>query len=289
MNKNRWVYFVGILLLSFSHICVAKDFSKLYTTEQLIRVQNVYGKNIYGVLFSDIPPYLTVAERITLSTVHLKIPLYTEDRSLFHFSMNNDTGVMTIPALSIKFFDDLAIAFAWYDRFKLDSENIRMYFQRLYTENDFFEPPLRYLNVPDKAWEQDAFVDDVSQKTLKSGIAFLLLHELGHWQHKHSRYSEISNSRAQNQEKQADAFALDIMKRMSTPPYGMVLWFMVTGLLGGDQAITHPLSSDRLNSIAFILEQNPGAFISLDNKKNLDKNDIKKVALEIRNIAAQLR
>jgi len=278
----------AILSVLLSSSCFAIDFSQLYSRQDLTRIQQVYGKNIRAVLFEDIRNYLTLEERKTLSSIKVDIPLYTDNAGLFDFSMDLNTGKMTISALSVKFLDDLAIAFAWYEYKKLDKQKIIDYVFRLYTNPEQMQPPLPSLGVPDKAWKVSDYVDDVSQKILKSAIAFLLLHEFAHWHYQHSPYDLISNRMAQKQEKQSDAFALNVMARMHTIPYGMVTWFMVTGLLQSNEARTHPLSSNRLIAIARRLEQDPAKFIGQENVDKMTTEDVKRVGREIKSIASLL-
>lgn len=269
-------------------IADSKDFRGLYSLKTLQHVQTVYGDNIKGVLFEDIYPYLLPNERQSLSGVKLDVPLYGNNASIFDFYMGLQSGVMTIPALSIKFFDDMALAFAWYEYKKMDKAKIIEYVARLYTQQDYLQAPLKALAVPEKAWQQSEYVDDVSQKVLKSGIAFLLLHELGHWHYQHVPYDTISHKQAQEQEQQSDSMALEVMGRMHTIPFGMVIWFTVTGLLQDDPT-THPLSADRLYAIADKIEKNPVIFISRENAEIYSKKDILSVATNIRTIASEMK
>lgn len=266
----------------------AKDFSGLYQDDALLRVQQVYGQNIRAVLFEDIAQHLTDNEKDSLRGVDLNIPLRTSSAGLFDFSMGLESGVLTASALSIKFLDDLAIAFSWYEVNQLDSQHIARYMSRLFNDAEYIEAPLPALNVPDKAWALNADVDDMSQKLLKSALAFLLLHELGHWHHQHKPYSAISHRRAQAQEIESDSLAIEVMGQMSTPPYGIVTWFMVTGLMAPDNPTTHPLSSTRLQSIALALKTTPERFISRDNQNTLTRADVLTLANDINTIAEAL-
>lgn len=284
--------YVVVLLILTTYLLLpvqsaAKDFRPLYPTKTLQHVQSVYGDNIRGVLFEDIYPYLLPDERRSLSKVKLDIPLYGNNASIFEYYTGLQSGMITIPALSIKFFDDMALAFAWYEYKKRDKAKIVEYVARLYSQQDYLQAPLTALAVPEKAWQQSQYVDDISQKILKSGIAFLLLHELGHWHYRHAGYDAISNKQAQQQEKQSDAMALDVMGRMHTLPFGMVIWFTVTGLLQGDPT-THPLSADRLYAIAEKIEKKPALFIARENAGIYSEKDILSTASEIRTIADEM-
>ena len=175
--KKILFLFITFYIAFSSSILLAKDFRSLYTKESLEHVQKRYGGNIRGVLFEDINNFLLPDERQSLSTITLNIPLYHRSDSLFDFAMNLQTGEMIIPALSIKFFDDMAVAFAWYESKGLNKAEIGKYLSKLFLEPGYMTRPNVALNIPEKAWEQDPFVNDVSQKTLQSGLAFLLLHE----------------------------------------------------------------------------------------------------------------
>ncbi|WP_198246679.1 hypothetical protein [methane-oxidizing endosymbiont of Gigantopelta aegis] len=75
---------------------------------------------------------------------------------------------------------------------------------------------------------------------------------------------------------------------MHTIPYGMVTWFILTGLLQNTHPTTHPLTADRLYAIAEKIENNPAVFISLENANNASINEILSVAKNIRIIANQM-
>ena len=263
----------------------AKDFRNLYPKTTLEHVQSKYGDNIKGVLFQDIASYLFPEQRQTLNNVRLNIPLYSTNVGLFDFYMDSNSGIMTIPALSIKFFDDLAIAIAWYEKNNWDKSKIYQYVIQLHSQQNYLQAPLQALNVPLDAWKLDKYVNDVSHKILKSGIAFLLLHELGHFHYRHAAYDIISNKQAQTQEKMSDSFALDVMERMHTLPFGIVVWFSFTNLLDGGIATTHPVSAERINAIASRIEYNPAIFISQENKNIYTVSDMLATAKELRRIA----
>lgn len=281
---NRWS--LRFLLL----ICAGQAEADLYSRAELERIRNIYGANIQAVLFEDIRAYLTPEELKSLNGVSLTFPLPgdTEELNVFGFAIDLERGQMVFPAQAIKFFDDLALSFAWYEHTGQDPTKIAEYIVKLHRNGLPYAAPLAALKVPEKAWELSAYVDDVSQKTLKSGLAFLLLHELAHWHFNHAEYGMISDAEARKQEQQADAFALDVMARMKTPPYGMVIWFLATSLITSDRVTTHPLSSDRLKVIAESLLASPGRFISYNNRHSLTKQDIRRLARDIQNIAGNL-
>jgi hypothetical protein len=243
------------------------------------------------MLFEDIAGYLTADESATLRSIRLRQP---SDRTAdpFEFSANPTNRVMLIPTFSIKFFDDLAISLAWYERYDCNKEAVFDYVAALDFSERELPAPLTALHVPDKAYTLDPYVDDVSQKTLKSALAFLVLHELGHIHYRHRHYNQIDPIQAQAQEAEADEFALTILRRMRLPPLGMVSWFMAVSmrdpLVEGSPRQTHPLTASRLRLISNDLRTNPEDFIEAANRDILTPDDIQAMANDIDLIATNL-
>lgn len=269
----------------------ARDYSTMYPAAERQQANGVYGPNVRGMLFEDVARYLLDNELATLRRVQLWQPW---DRTVdpFEFSANPATGVMLVPTLSVKFFDDLSIATAWFERFGCNKEAVFDYVASLdFSERDL-PGPLTALAVPDEAYKLDNFVDDVSQKTLKSGLVFIMLHELGHIHHRHRPYSEITAAEAQAQEAEADRFALRVLRRMRLPPMGVTLWFMAASmrdpLVPGSPRQTHPLTSSRLQAIAQDLRTRPDDFIEPANRGRITADTIRSVAQDIDGIGRLL-
>jgi hypothetical protein len=276
-------------LLLLMLICVlpsavaARDYSRTYTMSELQRANGVYSPNIQGMLFEDIARYLRDDELATLHRVQLSQP-WDRTRDPFEFSANAATGV--------KFFDDLAVAVAWFERFGCNKESVFDYVAALDFSALDLPAPLTALNVPHQAYRLDEYVDDVSQKTLKSALAFILLHELGHIHYRHRPYEVISTEQAQAQEAEADRFAMRVLRRMRLPPMGMTLWFMAVSmrdpLVPGSPRQTHPLTSSRLQAIARDLRTRPADFIEPANRGRITSETIRSIANDIDGIGRLL-
>lgn len=269
----------------------ARDYSGMYTSNELQRSSNTYSENIRAMLAEDIAGYLTAEESVTLRRVRLSQP-WNRVSDPFEFSANPATGTILVPTFSVKFFDDLAIATAWFERYNCNKEAVFDYVAALDFSQRDLPSPLKALNVPEDAYKLDDFVDDVSQKTLKSALVFLVLHELGHVHYQHRPYNEITDSQAQAQETEADQFAMRVLRRMRMPPLGMTVWFMAVSmrdpLIDGSPRQTHPLTSSRLQAIAQDLRNRPEDFIEPANHGIVSANDIRTIANEIDTIARNL-
>lgn len=269
--------------------CLAADFSLLYPQDQLIKAQEAYTTTIHTLLFQDIRQHLSINEWQTLSKIKVNLPLKSNIYGFFDYSTNLTSGKIIIPTLSIKFFDDLAVAFSWYEHHQLDKREIIDYITRIYDSNHSPISPFLALGIPENAREINIIVDNAAQKKLKSALIFLLLHDLGHWHFHHTPYSIISNQRVQAQEKQADEFALEIMARMHIIPQGMVHWFTVTVLLTNPHIVKHPISRNRLHDIAHWLKSNSKEFSKVKNETSSSAKEVQAVALNISTIASQLK
>ncbi len=289
-NKKRLNWLWSLLFLIFlSGKSLAADFSLLYPPDQLIKAQETYIKSIQTLLFQDIRPYLSINEWQTLSKTKVNLPLQSNKYDLFNYSTNLTSGKIIIPTLSIKFFDDLSVAFSWYEHYQLDKREIINYITKIYESNHPPIPPLLALGIPENAREINVIVNTDAQKTLKSALIFLILHNLGHCHFHHTQYSIISNQRIQLQEKQADEFALEVMARMHILPQGMVHWFTVTALLANQHTVKHPISPDRLYDIAKWLKSNSKKFFHAKSETHPATNEVQAVALNISMIASQLK
>lgn len=281
--------FAPIVLLCAALVLGAPGASRagdIYDQATLEQAHESYAGNIRAVLYDNIARRLTGAEIDTLRRVDLLQPLRADDP--FAFASDPATGRMWIPTSSVKFLDDLAIAIAWFESKGCDKTAVFDYVAAMDYGNRALPPPLPALSVPDKAYNLDHYTDDVSQKILKSAMAFILLHELGHIHHGHAPYDTITLEQARAQEAEADAFAMRVLRRLRVTPFGMVTWFMARGARDPDQPSTHPLGADRLFRITADLRSNPEDFIEPENRDRMTAETIHELAGQIDIIAQGL-
>lgn len=275
-NRALKVWFLGVMVFAVlfsSDTMQAADYSRLYSRDTLQQAYQAYAENLRGVWNEDLLGRLTVTERQAASNIRLSLPLVGRHAHPFDYYAQAASGEVTIPILSVKFFDDIAIATAWLERKGCETLVVSDYVGmiRYQDPTNFprgqFPPPLQALGVPDDALE-DSFVNDVSGKALKSAIYFLMAHELAHVLYGHQGSTP-------QRESEADAFALNLMRRISVTPMGMSIFFLVASrfeLAPGDfqslslyerylrEEATHPLTSSRLLSIAQGIRSNVDSF-----------------------------
>jgi hypothetical protein len=300
---------IGIMLFLATGLR-AQEASRLYTDTALQQWQARYAENLQGNFTDVILPRLRPMERAKLDKVQLRFPLRAEPQAgLLSFSSEPKANppVVTMPTLSIKFFDDLCIASAWLEENGYELGTVTDYVVMLkYVEPASFPggkhlPPLEALQIPANALRNQG-VDDLSQKLLKSALIWVFLHELGHIYHEHQGYGGITAQQAQQQEKEADQFGTEIMRRIAVAPIGTVQFFTIATYLWPNRAdftsdaawefylakTTHPLNADRLLSMAADLKRNQNAFVRSERNQQAALTGLATAITEIERLAQLL-
>lgn len=264
----------------------------IYSTAELERADRTFHDNLVGVWEGDLLGRLSPAHRRAATTVGLRLPLTGAGRNPFDFYASPTARAVTIPVLSVKFLDDLAIATTWYEVHGCSMEAVSDYVGILrYRGTAAFggtPAPLNALGITRDRALADTLVDDASQKSLKSAVYFLMAHELGHVIFQHPPYDVVSARHAQQQEMEADAFALNLMRRITVAPVGIVMYFVMAsrwesapGDFGSYEEFeryvqhqaTHPLTSERITTIGRYIRANAGDFArgQLNSSQWVDK------------------
>jgi hypothetical protein len=172
----------------------------------------------------------------------------------------------------LKFLDDLCTAYAWLQIHGYSLETISDYVAMLKYQR--FPPggtpkPLPTLGIPTSALD-DAEVAELALGHFVTARAFILAHELGHLRYHHAG-SSIPN------ERQADAFAAQVMERTPLPMLGALVFFMADAHMADYPAApnaTHPMSAERLHGLAARISDRKIAAGIEAIAKSLDDPDI---------------
>ena len=246
-----------------------KDLDSLYDDATLRTAQAGYERGLERNYDEVILPRLTAPERRRLADVRIAVPLRGPGNDPFAYYATSPPPAVNLPALSLKFFDDLSVALAWLwaNGYGLETpyEYVGMLKYRDAAEfGRRYPPPLDALQIPADALK-DAKVAEMAGKIFDSAIGFVLLHELGHIRYGHpGNGPEVPNEVSRANEAEADRFALEIMRRTESEPTGMAYLFMAfvygtpnRGDYESDAAYaqsltsaTHPLTADRLRLLA---------------------------------------
>ena len=133
--------------------------------------------------------------------------------------------------------------------------------------------------------------------------ALPICHELAHIVYNHPSYESVSHAQSQQFETDADSFATNMFKRIGTAPLGMILLFIVFTsfyLNKGDFVLekdwldylrnsTHPVSNERLNSIASEFINSPNEFIDAEPDKMRATQIVESIGNEAKEIVDLIR
>lgn len=268
---RQLVLLAGLSLCGFAS---AQDVTRLYSPDVLTQAGRLYAQNIQGMWREDFIARLDPEERRTAGPVTLFLPMVGKNKHPLDYYSDPAAKRVYLPISSVKFLDDLSIALAYYERHGCELSTVSDYAALLKTRpEEVNDPPREALGVPDNALK-DLFVDDVSQKLLKSTLFFVASHEYAHVMYVHKPYSAITAAEAQAQEIEADAFALDVMRRAAVAPLALSHFFMVSTRFEATpqdfqsdaefQAhfaqSTHPISALRLEKVASNIDDNLAAY-----------------------------
>jgi hypothetical protein len=260
-----------------------QNVSRLYPEKKLQADSARWSEQIQAEYRDTILPQLTEEERNALGAIKIEVPLSGPNGDPFSFYTDNK-GTIYLPALSLRFFSDLCVANAWLNAHEHDGTTVRDYVGVLLREAKASPgaplPPLfRTLGVPDNAREESA-VSNRADRNFGNTVVFLLAHELGHALKKHDTHLRDPIQK-RKQEIEADAFAIEVMRRIGQVPLGVEFWFDVEriGHVQGMQRLVaaqrfpkeaewqnylatfdHPVTNERLNALADVIEKAPDAF-----------------------------
>ena len=280
--KNAWL--AGLIVALFlPQFLAAKDLSGLYDQGKLKYWQGRYSENLLWNYRNVILPVLIPQDRNALRGLKIRFPLVGEiggDPLEYYSGFDRGKPVVVIPVLSVKFFDDLAIAIAWMDTngysmgTVTDWVTMLKYLPPRRFPGGRYLPPLKTLQIPSNATENSK-VDELSQKILKSAIIWIMGHELGHVLYRHPGYKQgASPEQVQANEAQADRFATEMMRRVGVAPVGLAYFFTIaihwlpnrsdfsTQRAWRDfiSKANHPLSTERLRQLAIRIKSNAQDF-----------------------------
>ncbi len=252
-----------------------QNVSRLYSQEKLQTDAARWSEQIQAEYRDTILPQLSDEERSTLGEVKIEVPPTGHRGDPFEFYYEN--GKVNLPALSLRFFSDVCVANAWLNAHGYDGTTVRDYVGYLFREAVASpRAPLpavfRTLGVPENAREESA-VSNRADRNFGNTVDFLLAHELGHALKKH-RTDLRDPIEKRKQEIEADAFAIEMMRRVGQVPVGFEFWFdvehsgHVAPVKFNTQAewqkylagLDHPVTTERLEALAIAIEKAPDSF-----------------------------
>lgn len=240
----------------------------LYSIEKIAKNKHRLEGRVNKIFIKGFQPFFDLKQQHRLSNLVLEFPLKGQAGSPFEFYAipKQQQQVIILPIFSLLFLEDLCTAYAWLWRNKYSLKSIDKYVAMI--TKDLSLPPLVALQIPDNAL-LDEQTDSLSLRFRNSAFAYILAHEMGHLYHNHKN-SGLSPKQAQQNEIEADKFALRLLGQASTIPMGSVIWFLAIAYSQPNRGIfdsddqwqeyletmgRYPLTSDRLRQISSSLSK----------------------------------
>lgn len=234
-------------------------------------------------------PKLDVHEAQQLRSLHFIFPT-DPNLVLFQFESRSD-GAVILPVASLLLLKDLIAAFVWLEANNYSTQTVLDYLSivyqgRLGTFPSAERMPLQALGIPADALADQSLLQKRNDILSKS-IFFILGHELGHLSQGFSaqadcqkqRSSTSTNARCnfaslQKSEENADAFAVEMFRRIGLVPSASNVFFILSSQLypkrsefSSEQVWedsiklrTHPLDSVRIENVATRIEAQRQSF-----------------------------
>ena len=261
----------------FSLVCAlsaqASDWSTLYGDAVLAREKPRLQRLAEDVDADDIGPCFTPSQRLSFGTLRIDLPLSANSASPINGDLQRGTAVV-LPALTLLFVEDLAKAYAWLWTSRLSSETVDEYISmlRYRKATDFpegkYPAPATALHIPANALENPD-TKRMFARLRTSAYMFLVLHQMGH----------LRASPGETEEEQADLFALDLMRRNSETPLGLLL-IINAGVYLPDNR--DPVTAKRLVAMANYLDRRMQDFVDARPDRVAARDAIHAIAKDFR-------
>ena len=255
----------------------AADWTALYTPDVLSREKPRLQQIVQNTIAQEIEPYFTTPQRRAFSGLQPDLRLESTSASPIEFDLPRN-GFAVMPVVTLLFVEDLAKAYAWLWANRCSSETVDEYaaMLRYRKAGDFpdnrYPPPLEALHIPANGLDNPE-TKKMFFRLRNTAYSFMLLHQLG-------------LQREGNGPEQADQFALDLMKRNSETPMGLLLLMTASVHLPEDR---NPATPARLQAMADYLDLRVLDFVQARPDRTLARNAINAVARSLRASAVFLQ
>jgi hypothetical protein len=246
------------LLLTTS--ALSADWSSLYEPAYLENQHTRLAQDVDLVIAQEIQPFLTVSQAHAFFGLKLNLPATAEPGANPLDCYSPHDGQITIPLLTIAFVEEMSEAYAWlwanhYSSLTVD-EYIGMLRNRPPSQfpGNRYPSPLLALHIPADAMN-DPTVAHMAARVRGTTLSFLLLHQFGHLNYRTSaEEAAMRHDRIEAREEMADAFALEVMKKNSEIPAGLLMLIHGMLYLPAEAPKNHPVSNQRLKAMADFLD-----------------------------------
>jgi len=209
---------------------------------------------------------LTRDEKVALEQARLQYPTLSPDGSPLNSFADSRTGIVHLPLHSLLLLEDACTAYAWLHHNGFNTITINEYASMLKYRRPGgnVPPPLKALGIPDDVLTNKQ-VSELSLRFRNSAWAYVISHEMGHILYQHAGNKDVPADVSRMNERQADEFALELLRRDRQIPMGAILFFQMTAFTASPgrfnyptveewqkalRGATHPVTSDRVRGLA---------------------------------------
>ena len=246
------------------------------------------SQELSTVIAQEIQPFLTLEQAHAFSQIQLDLPAIAPPDPNPLDAYSPSPGHIAIPLLTIAFVADMAEAYAWLWANHCSSLTVDEYMGMLRARpatdfpNQRYPSPLVALHIPANAM-QDPAVVKMAQRVRGTTLSFMLLHQFGHLSYvPSSEEAAYRHDPVEAGEERADAFALEVMKKNSETPAGLLMLIHGMMYLPASTPKNHPLSDARLKAISDYLDIRVHEF-------SVGRPDHALATIAIRNLAGHIR
>ena len=276
------------VVLVFCTGALAADFSSLYDVEKLKNDRQRLRDDLDLVIAQEITPFLTAEQLHAFSRIELATPLSAMlDANPLDFYSPGDRKI-TIPLMTIAFVEDMAQAYSWLWANHYSSRTVDEYLGMLRERrpddfpNQRYPSPLVALHIPPNAMTDPA-VASMAKRVRGTTLSFILLHQMGHLSYvPSSEDAAMRRNRLDGAEERADAFALEVMKKNSETPAGLLMLIHGMMYLPAAPPKDHPVSEGRLKAMADFLDSRVREFSNGRPDRQLARIAIQSLAGHLR-------
>jgi len=280
---------LGAASRSRSEVIGVYDKQKLVSERPRLETRT---KELWQKMYENL---LSPEEKGALKNSRLQFPWISSDGEALNFISNSRQQTVDLPIHSLLLLEDACTAYAWLHHNGYSPVTINEYasvlkYRRLNDPGAEIPPPLKALGIPDDALT-DPEVSQLSLRFRNSAYAFVIGHEMGHILHRHPGNRAVAPHVSKAHEREADKFALKVLKEDHQIPIGAILFFQMTAFIASPgrfdsptekewqkalQQATHPLTSDRVRGVAELLHTKAGDYrenreIALDVAEKLEQ------------------
>ena len=178
-------FITGFVMLLALWAAPAAAAPEIYSKQQLAGDKDRYAQRFQFLLQKGLWDFMTPEEQRALQSVVVRHPMRGNNPLTVKSFVLNGKPIVQAPVMSLKFIEDLSVAYAWRYNNNYSLEPIDEYLVMLKHRpaEEFpggrMPDPMAALGVPPKIWERDPQVDDLALRFRNTAWAFILAHELG--------------------------------------------------------------------------------------------------------------